>query len=956
MAAESSGRISKSIEFSAVTIICAWLLVLVIPIAGSLLAIDRFLAEYELFAEPGEMERACQKIEECRDLLVTENFLTSRQNALENIALPTDAQNLDELHKHFDHAIAGRSLMLVLFNEDGSRLMIRKYSPPDLNRRMPPSALFRKQVQTLIKYNYLSQPDSEPSEDPEALRNAMQMQQMFKTIAPVFIVPGQAVKSYSVEFGGELYFLWVEFKTPQAGQKGGLAVVRGRDLSWKTRFQDIRKKYPDFRLALKKQNIMKAIKNPDSFYTGVRKVNGDVIITTSADQRFIRSWLHNSGILLNQKNADFNIPFIEYRIKQKSFQHGWQNIRRHLGLAAKILIMLSLIQLIHMLLFGINLDISFKRRILASVIMVSLFPYAFLSIGFYLHQQYDEFLARLNMLQHIEIRMAQTTNELKQYLESIESSFIYYAKKIDRQMIDDDAALQRLFKEIGQNLPISAVAVHRPENTVSVDFPERISPGSLNSTISFIERFAPRRSLELLMEPLPITNRMRQDMIFIAGNMVKNSSIGESTRSNGQFYYVDQTQNVIWYSTAKIYDESDPAMPFIGLLGSKFEAGPVMKAYLSRTSLAKNGFSENYGRYSIKYAFLPTQRTGTRRIWSGSGYKNEPLIKRAAKDESSNMTSETDNNGNVSYLISRYNHNFPHIAIAMATSDSSQTGYLWALGGLFAYLCLVFYLVSQLLERFFVAPVMQLAKSAEQIARGGDAWSLQLKTGDEFERLNDSFTELVVGLQQRNMLRDYVSEDAISEIEAAETRDMAPGGEYLEATIIFAAIRKYSERTAGFTPEQTVELINRFITCGDRLVKQHGGTIDKIIDNTLMLVFRDSEKQDESHALRAVKTALALADEMHRENLDIYAGIASGTVISGRIGSYSGKLDYTVIGDQVNLAARLKNEAVDSSSGLIISGSTMRMLKGKGRVNFLRRCSLKGKSREYNIYELYELR
>jgi len=449
---------------------------------------------------------------------------------------------------------------------------------------------------------------------------------------------------------------------------------------------------------------------------------------------------------------------------------------------------------------------------------------------------------------------------------------------------------------------------------------------------------------------------MRQVMIFIAGNMVKNASIAESMRSNGQFYYVDQTQNVIWYSTAKIYDESDPSMPFIGLLGSKFEAGPVMKSYLSRTSLAKNGFTENYGRYSIKYAFLPTHRTGARRIWSGSGYKNEPLIKRAAKNESSNMTSETDSKGNLSYLISRYNHNFPHIAIAMATSDSSRTGYLHALGGLFAYLCLVFYLVSQLLERFFVAPVMLLAKSADQIARGGDAWNLALTTGDEFEKLNEDFSELVVGLQQRNMLRDYISEDAVSQIEANESKDMAPGGEYLEATIIFASIRNYAELTVDFTPEQTVNLLNLFITSGDSIVKRHGGTIDKIIDNTLMLVFRENENLPEPHALRAVKTALELVADMRQQNLAIYAGIASGTVISGRIGSYSGKLDFTVIGDQVNLAARLKNEAVDSSSGLIISGSTMRMLKGKGRVNFLRRCSLKGKSREYNIYELYELR
>ena len=124
-----------------------------------------------------------------------------------------------------------------------------------------------------------------------------------------------------------------------------------------------------------------------------------------------------------------------------------------------------------------------------------------------------------------------------------------------------------------------------------------------------------------------------------------------------------------------------------------------------------------------------------------------------------------------------------------------------------------------------------------------------------------------------------------------------------------------------------------------------------------MLVFRENDADAESHALRAARTAISLADAVRAEQISgICAGIASGTVISGKIGSYQGKLDYTVIGSPVNLAARLKSEAVDSNTGIIISGSTMRLLKGKGRVQFLRRCSLKGKAREYNIYELCELR
>ncbi len=937
-------------------LVLSWLLVLVIPVIGSLLAIDHLITEYRIFAEPGEMEQTCQQIEECRDLLVTENFLTSRHDTLANTALAEGSQNLDELQKHVDNEISGHAIMQIFFDESGSNLTVRKYSPPDHKKHIPPTALFRKQIQTLVKYNYLFNPDAEPAEDPETFRNALQIQQMFKTVTPVFIRPGQAVKSYSVDFGGEIFFFWVEFRTPQAGQKGVLAIIRGRDLSLKKICAHIKKKHPGFHLILKKQNIMKTIKEPGSFHTGVRRKDGKIIITTSNDQRFIRSWLHNSGVHLNQKTPDFKIPFIEYHHSQKNFQSNLEKARTYLGLVAKIIIMLSLIQLMHMLMFGINLDISFKRRILASVVVVSLFPYAFLSISFYMHQQYDDFLARLNMLQHIEISLAQTINGLKQHLENIESSFLDYARKIDRTIFNDEAALRRLFGKIGRELPISAVAVHRPENTVAIEFPERISPGSLNTTISFLERFGPRRTLELLLEPTPVTDRTRQDMIFIAGNMVKNSTIADGMRSNGKFYYVDQTQNVIWYSTAKIFDENDPDMPFMGLLGSKFETGPIMKSYLPQTALAKKNFKETFGKYTIRYAFLPTARSGTRRIWSGSGHKNDTRIRKAAEQGNSNLVSEADANGNVRYVVSRYNHNIPHVAVAIATSEDQTAGYLHALGGLFAYLSLVFFMVSQLLERFFVSPVVELARSAEQIARGGDAWDLTLRTGDEFEQLNKDFSELVIGLQQRNMLRDYISEDAASQIEATESRDMAPGGEYLEATIIFAALRNYSELTAGYTPEQTVELINRFITSGDLLVKKYGGTIDKIIDNTLMLVFRDSEKQAESHALRAVRTALELASEMHQQGLDIYAGIASGTVISGRIGSYSGKLDFTVIGDQVNLAARLKSEAVDSSSGLIISGSTMRMLKGKGRVNFLRRCSLKGKSREYNIYELYELR
>jgi len=956
MSAEKKGHISRPISISTPALLAAWLLVLVLPVIGSLLALDFFLAEYSIFAEPEKMAIARQDIDECRDLLVIENYLASKLPELENLNLPPESQNIEKLQAAIDAKISGKGLLYVFFDNQSGRLTPCKFSPPDLKRQMPPPALFRKVIQNLAAENYLTKVTETQGEYNERLRNALQIQQMFKTLTSVNIRPGQVAKNLSVDFGGELYFTWFEFRKPQAGQKGCLAVIRGRDLSFAAICRSIKKRHPGFRLCEKRMNIQKARQLPLHFFSGIRRLEDRMIITAPTDQRFIRSWVHKCGIALNQDEKDFSVPFIEYHLPITSFQHDFQTLRRNIGMSARLVLMLSLVQLMHMLTFGINLNISFKRRILASVMLVSLFPFTFLGIGFYLHQQYDQFLAHQNLLLHVETRLTQTGNELKLYMESLEKTLITFGKRVDQALFDDPAATEKFFNEISRRIPVTALAMHRPEDSQVVEFSGRTTNVNQNSTLKMIERFMPRHAIDLLLEPEPIVNRMRQDILMIAGNPIRNASIAQTMMTNGQLYYVDQTSSVIWYSMYKLYNRNKDATSLMGILGGKFEPGPILASFTAQTSLAKSGFAEDYGNFSVKYAFFPTERTGAGKTWAGSGYINDPLMKKASRTDSSQTTVFSEGNAVRGYLISRYNHNVPHVVVAMVTATDAAGGWATTAAGLFIYLLVVFYLVSQLLEYFFVHPVHELARSAELIARGKDVWNLTLTSGDEFESLNEAFSELVIGLQQRNMLSDYVSEDAISQIEMSQEQSMAPGGEYLEATIIFAAIKNYTQLTAGFSPEQTVEMINLFITCGDQLVKKHGGTIDKIIDNTLMLVFRENEEKADSHALRAARTALELAEEMRRHKLEIYAGIASGTVISGRIGSYTGKLDFTVIGDQVNLAARLKNEALESSSGLIISGSTMRLLKGKGRVNFLRRCSLKGKSREYNIYELYELR
>ena len=148
------------------------------------------------------------------------------------------------------------------------------------------------------------------------------------------------------------------------------------------------------------------------------------------------------------------------------------------------------------------------------------------------------------------------------------------------------------------------------------------------------------------------------------------------------------------------------------------------------------------------------------------------------------------------------------------------------------------------------------------------------------------------------------------------------------------------------------------MSIAEEVTKKNGGSIDKIIGDTIMLVFRDNPKK-ESHGLRAARASLELVEKAQKIDLPkLYTGIASGSVISGRIGSYSGKLDFTVIGNPVNSAARFKTESKNGTevTGIIISGTTVGLMKGRAIVKFLRRVDIKGKQRKYNIYELLGIR
>ena len=176
--------------------------------------------------------------------------------------------------------------------------------------------------------------------------------------------------------------------------------------------------------------------------------------------------------------------------------------------------------------------------------------------------------------------------------------------------------------------------------------------------------------------------------------------------------------------------------------------------------------------------------------------------------------------------------------------------------------------------------------------------------------------------------------------------------------MLFCALSGANE-LSNYSPEEVTRIISSLIDAVDEISSAFNGQVDKLIEDTVMIVFRKSHP-DENIALNSCRAALAINKRLKSELPDfkLKMGIASGDAVSGKIGSRNGKLDYTVIGNPVNLAARLKVQADKAkNTGILICPNSIRLIQGAGRLKFIERMTIKGRTnRTFPLYELIGLR
>ncbi len=231
---------------------------------------------------------------------------------------------------------------------------------------------------------------------------------------------------------------------------------------------------------------------------------------------------------------------------------------------------------------------------------------------------------------------------------------------------------------------------------------------------------------------------------------------------------------------------------------------------------------------------------------------------------------------------------------------------------------------------------------------GGGILSFSLAVGRvKIIRLKDNINELF-GRYVDKGIRDMILS---STGEKSEKKNIA---------ILFSDIRDFTTISENHTPDEITKMLNYYFTEWDRIVTKHGGVIDKFIGDAIMVLFGISdEKSASSHAVKCAQEMTANLDKI-KEGLRsrnqpvinrIGIGINFGEVIIGDIGSEERK-NYTVIGDNVNIASRLEAQCKVHSSDLIISETVYVNLSDllKSRFTFLGVTELKGKSAKIKIY------
>ncbi len=264
-------------------------------------------------------------------------------------------------------------------------------------------------------------------------------------------------------------------------------------------------------------------------------------------------------------------------------------------------------------------------------------------------------------------------------------------------------------------------------------------------------------------------------------------------------------------------------------------------------------------------------------------------------------------------------------------------------GGMLAYLVASFFTFSQF--NLFLPVISPL---------------LMLLAGVVLPQVERAFAEEVEKRRIRTLFTRFISPDMVNQL--LETSDIDSLNRRSNITVLFSDIRGFTTLAEKMTPEEVVGLLNPYLDAMTQIIHQHGGTVDKYEGDAIMAFYGEPVRYQD-HARRAAETALDMAKELkalrqrweeegrYTEKFSIGIGLNSGEAFVGLLGSAQ-RVNYTAIGDNVNLAARLQDLTKTYRWPVLLSESTYLQIKEYFDAEFIESVLVKGKTEPVNVYRL----
>jgi class 3 adenylate cyclase len=264
-------------------------------------------------------------------------------------------------------------------------------------------------------------------------------------------------------------------------------------------------------------------------------------------------------------------------------------------------------------------------------------------------------------------------------------------------------------------------------------------------------------------------------------------------------------------------------------------------------------------------------------------------------------------------------------------------------------------LLAWLVSRRFAKPIRELAVATEQIRGGNYEVSVPVRSKDEVGALAQSFNQMAGELKTKEQIRDVlgkVADEAVAE--ALISGSLELGGETREVSVLFCDIRGFTTLSEAMEPTKVIELLNEHMTAMTKIVYEHRGVVDKFVGDEIMAVF-GAPKTYGDDAVNAAQCALRMLGEriwLNQQSghpFEVGIGVATGSVVVSCIGSMD-RLNYTVIGERVNRAARLCGLA--GPRQVVVDETTWRMIADQACGSEIENVNLKGYSGEVKAFLL----